>query len=521
MKVAVAGGTGFLGRHVVEALLLRGHEVVVLARGRRAAPTGVTLVSCDLAREDVPASAVCGCEAVVNLAGIKREDGAQTFEAVHVAATQRLLVASRDAGIRRLVHVSVVGSRPEARQPYHDTKWRAEQAVRASGLDFTVLKPGVIYGPGDDMVSHLVRMIRFAPLFPVVGHGDSLLQPVDVRDVAEAVASALDRPRSIGGTYDVVGPDRLTLSAVVRTVAEGAGLGVHIVPTPVPLQRVAVRLMDALLSAPLSTPAQLQMLVDGMYGDTRPARRDLGFAPRPFRAESVRALEGSIGPLFGFSLRLVGGRAAAEWLARRRRSLVPALVLAGLAPIVLALVGLVVPNVWYRMAASGALLSAAAIPGVEVGWRALAGPGPRHGLQGLGAAAVLYALGAGAARLLAAVPSLDAQTALLYGWKRAVPGSLTVPLVLAIVLAEEIVWRGAVTLPIAARLGPWRGALAAAAAFALAHLPMGVPLLPIVALGAGLFWSALVLGTRSAVPALVSHAVWDLAVLFWAPYVRA
>ena len=167
MKVAVAGGTGFVGRHVVEALRARGHSVIVLARGRRGVPRGAELVPCDLAREPVPAGALRGCDAVVNLAGIKREDGTQTFEAVHVEATRRLLAACDTDGVRRFVHVSVVCSRPDARLAYHDTKWRAEEAVRASGLDFTILKPAVIYGPGDDMVTHLVRMIRFAALFPV------------------------------------------------------------------------------------------------------------------------------------------------------------------------------------------------------------------------------------------------------------------------------------------------------------------------------------------------------------------
>ena len=271
MRVAIAGGSGFVGRHVVEALRARGHVVIVLARGRRGLPLGAELVPCDLAHEALPVGALDGCDALVNLAGIKREEGTQTFEAVHVEATRRLLAACAEAGVRRFVHLSVVCSRSDPRLPYHDTKWRAEEAVRTSGLDFTVLKPAVIYGPGDDMVTHLVRMIRFAPLFPVVGRGDSILQPVDVRDVAEAVAAALDRPRSIGGTYDVVGPDRLPLAEVVRIVADGIGLNVHIVPTPLPLQRVAVRVMDAVTTQPLSTPAQLQMLVDGLYGDTKPA----------------------------------------------------------------------------------------------------------------------------------------------------------------------------------------------------------------------------------------------------------
>ena len=125
-----------------------------------------------------------GSDALINLVGIKREEGTQTFARVHVDATRRLLATAKALGLRRFVHVSVVCSRPDARSGYHDTKWRAEQLVRASGLEFTILKPAVVYGPGDDMVTHLVKMIRFAPVFPVVGRGDAILQPVHVQDVA-------------------------------------------------------------------------------------------------------------------------------------------------------------------------------------------------------------------------------------------------------------------------------------------------------------------------------------------------
>jgi membrane protease YdiL (CAAX protease family) len=102
-----------------------------------------------------------------------------------------------------------------------------------------------------------------------------------------------------------------------------------------------------------------------------------------------------------------------------------------------------------------------------------------------------------------------------------VPAAAIAPLVVLIVLAEEIVWRNAITLPLAARLGPWRGTLAGAAVFAAAHLAMGVPLLVVAALGAGIVWGALVVKTGSAIPSLVSHLAWDMAVLVWLPYVRA
>jgi membrane protease YdiL (CAAX protease family) len=228
-----------------------------------------------------------------------------------------------------------------------------------------------------------------------------------------------------------------------------------------------------------------------------------------------------IGSLFGVSLRLLDRRGHAEWLARYRPAFVPALGLAVVALLVQTVLALTMANVWYRMAAGGFALSAVAFAGVRLDWRALFRPTWRHVAQGAAAAAVLYVVGGLVARLLTASPALAAQIVELYGWKRMVPGALAVPLLLGIVLGEEIVWRNAVTLPLAARLGPWRGAAAAAALYALAHLPMGVPFLLLVAMGAGTFWSALVLKTRSAVPALVSHVLFDLAVLFWLPYVRA
>jgi uncharacterized protein YbjT (DUF2867 family) len=308
MRVIIAGGTGFLGRHVTEALRAAGHSVLLLARGTRpaVAADGVEVVQADVAAGALPLESLRGCDALVNLIGIKREQGTQTFEGSHVEATRHLIEAARALGIGRFIHISVVCSRPDPRSPYHDTKWRAEELVRSSGLAFTILKPGVIYGPGDDMITHLVKMIRFAPVFPVVGRGDSILQPVHAADVAAAVVGALASDRSVGKGYDVVGPQRLTLRAVVETVARGVGLRLWIVGTPVWSQRAAVGLMNALVRNPLSTPAQLQMLIDGLSGDPAPAREDLGVEPRPFTVDEVRELARPIPSLFGVSLRPAG-----------------------------------------------------------------------------------------------------------------------------------------------------------------------------------------------------------------------
>jgi nucleoside-diphosphate-sugar epimerase len=309
MKVLVAGGSGFLGQHVVSELISRGHRVVVLSRGTRKPidAEGVECIACDVAAGDLPLDRMRECDALVNLIGIKREVAAQTFARVHVEATKHLIEAAREARLKRFVHVSVIAARPDPCNGYHDTKWQAEKLVRESGLDFTIMKPGVIYGPGDDMITHLVKMIRFCPLFPVVGSGDSILQPVSGRDVARVVAASLERDVSIGKTYEIVGPERMMLRDVVRTVASGTSLNVWIIPTPIWFQRVSVRLMNALVRNPLSTPAQLQMLIDGLSGNPEPVATELGVQTDPFQARTVAELQGSIPPLFGFTLRFIRG----------------------------------------------------------------------------------------------------------------------------------------------------------------------------------------------------------------------
>ena len=209
------------------------------------------------------------------------------------------------------------------------------------------------------------------------------------------------------------------------------------------------------------------------------------------------------------------------WLAPRREAFPPAVALSAAGIALQVLLAAVIGNVWYRLAFVTGVLALGALRWAPVGWREIYRPRAAHVAVGVASAALLYGAGALVARLAASVPALSADLVALYAWKTAVPAGLAAPLLLLIIAAEEIAWRNAVTLPFAARLGPWTGTVAAAAVFALAHLPLGIPLLVAAAFGAGLAWSGLVVFTRSAVPALVSHVLWDLAVLFWLPYVRS
>src|SRR4029077_14701080 len=281
---------------------------------------------------------------------------------------------------------------------------------------------------------------------------------------------------------DVVGSRRLTLKEVVRTVAQGLRLRVWVQPVPVAVHRVAVRAMDALFSRPLSTPAQLQMLVEGLVGDPGPARDDLGLAPRPFDAAGVEALSAPIPPLFGFSLRLVDGSDAREWLARRRVPAWRAVALAVGATLLVAALSPLVANLWFRLAAAYAILIPVAVGSARIGWKELGRPAARHLVQGVAAAVLLY-LTTGV--VLALAPALAGAVSSVVAWKEAVPPALAPPLLVFIILGEEVVWRGAVTLPLAARLGPWTGAMLGALAFAAVHVPLGVPAVVVAAVAMG------------------------------------
>jgi NADH dehydrogenase len=455
--------------------------------------------------------ALRGAEAVINLAGIKRESGDQTFEAVHVDLVRRLVDAMKAADVRRLVHISVVVARPAPGLPYHDTKWKGEAIVRDSGLDWTILRPGVIYGDGDDMLSHLSLMIRTAGVFPIVGDGTAPMRPVDARDVARAVTAALREPSS-GKTYDVVGPERLTLREVVSRVADSMKLRLSIWKTPIWLMRLPVRIMEATMRQPLSTRAQLAMLAEGLDGDPAAARDDLGLVTRPFTVERIAPLVTKLRAP-AFSLRLFS--------APNPRRDTP-----GAAFAVLLL---------FTIAALGFVLSAMTDPWMGLSWGmgiALAGtlllPAVRSRFKpsrvritlGLVAGLVLFGITQAAAASLPLVwPGWEDAARKLYAWSEGHSPLFLGSTLVMVVIAEELLWRGVVTRFLMERAGRAAGILLGAAVYALAHWAAWNPLLLLAAMAFGIFWGWLYAATDDLVAPAVSHLLFDVLLLFAFPVI--
>ncbi|HTL15933.1 MAG TPA: NAD(P)H-binding protein, partial [Patescibacteria group bacterium] len=268
--IAITGGTGFVGRSIARSLAARGRQLVLLARGMdRSDPAIRSLaqgrfIPCGVDQPADLAEAFKGCDAVIHCAGINREIGEQTFRRVHVEGTANVIRASHEAGVRKIVLLSFLRARPHCDSPYHESKWEAEELVRKSGLDYTILKCGVIYGRGDHMLNHLSRAFFTFPVFALVGFSDKPICPNAVEDVAQVVQSALNEPALRCRTVSVIGPDELTLREAVRRVARVVGRKPLMFPMPIFFHYVLARLLECIMAVPMVSVAQVRMLVEGL-----------------------------------------------------------------------------------------------------------------------------------------------------------------------------------------------------------------------------------------------------------------
>jgi NADH dehydrogenase len=287
-EVLVTGGTGFVGTHVCRALIARGFLPRLLVRpgseGRIPADVrekGRITLGDATDRESVE-NAVQGTSAVVHLVGIIREFPARgiTFERLHVAATRNVVDAAARWNIPRLVHMSALGARAGGPTGYFDSKGRAEEYVRQSGLSWTVFRPSVIFGPGDQFLNELGRVLSGAPFIPVPGDGRYRLQPVFVGDVAKGFTDALLRPETEGRTFEVGGPEQLTYGELLDRLAACTGCRARKIHVPLSILRPAVRRLERFEKFPLTTD-QLEMLLAGNVCDNGPFYSAFRFAPLP------------------------------------------------------------------------------------------------------------------------------------------------------------------------------------------------------------------------------------------------
>jgi len=293
MRVLVTGGTGFIGGAIVRALRALGsdHDVRCLSRragSPSAAAGGVPAIAGDVRDPSSLRRAVDGMDAVVHCVQfpnhpVENPRRGYTYAAIDGQGTVNLAAACRDAGVRRLLYLSGAGVRPGRTEPWFRAKEIAERAVRDSGCEWVIFRPSWVYGARDRSLNRFVQMVRWLPVVPVIGSGQTRVQPVLVDDVARVVALAVGQPRAAGQVFELGGPERLSMDEILRTVQRVLGRHQPLVHVPVALVKLQAALLARLPNPPLS-PAAIDFILMDETVDPRPAEALFGVTFRGLEA---------------------------------------------------------------------------------------------------------------------------------------------------------------------------------------------------------------------------------------------
>ena len=275
MDVLVVGGTGFVGTHLCRELVERGHEVTAMSRTPESAPAGVETVTGDVTAYDSVEGAFEGRDAAVNLVALsplfKPDGGDEMHDRVHRQGTEHCVRAAEDHGVERFVQLSALGADPDGATAYIRAKGQAEEIVRGSGLDWTIFRPSVVFGEGGEFVSFTKRLKGLfapgVPVYPLPGGGKTRFQPVWVGDLVPMIADALEDDEHVGQTYEIGGPDTLTLREVVELVYEAEGESVSVVGLPMALAGVGLSVMDAVPGMPMGKDQYRSLNFDNTTAD--------------------------------------------------------------------------------------------------------------------------------------------------------------------------------------------------------------------------------------------------------------
>jgi uncharacterized protein YbjT (DUF2867 family) len=278
--ILVAGGTGFVGASIVRELRRRGHTVAVLTRDADAAHKRFPNLEIEYRQGDVRdgstlSKAMAGAETAIGCvqfpnSPIENPSKGHTFDEIDAIGSENLVSAARAAGARHYVYLSGAGAAPDAQYHWFRAKWRAETAVREGGMAFTIFRPSWIYGPEDRALNRFLGMSRFLPFVPLIGNPSTQrLQPVFIDDVGRAVAEALVHPTADNQTFELGGPDVLTMKEIVRTALEVAGRRRLPLSAPKAVMKMAASVLQFVPGRPLTPDAVEFITMDALADPTR------------------------------------------------------------------------------------------------------------------------------------------------------------------------------------------------------------------------------------------------------------
>jgi uncharacterized protein YbjT (DUF2867 family) len=277
-KVTVFGGTGFLGRRVVKHLLEGEFSIRVASRHPERTGALFESINADINDDRSVIAAVAGVEGVVNAVSLYVESGQQTFHSVHVTRAARVARLAREASVKRLIHVSGIGSDAGSASPYIRSRAEGEKVVRDAFPAATLIRPSVMFGRGDAFVGPVAKMLRHLPVFPLFGRGQTKLQPAHVEDVAEAIARAIQTTQS-RMSYELGGPRIYTYRSLLEVIARHLRRKPLLVPTPFGLWHALASVAEMLPQPPITRNQVELMQIDSVASPGAPGFADFGISP--------------------------------------------------------------------------------------------------------------------------------------------------------------------------------------------------------------------------------------------------
>ena len=298
MTILVTGAAGYLGNQTVKKLVTLGHPVRAMVRHRQKAEIrlgdvadSIEIVSGDVTDRDSLSAVMQDLSAVIHYVAIAMEKGGQTYEQVNYQGTVNVLNAAEAAGVRRFINMSQNGARSDLPYRFLASKGRAQEYVAASSMQWTALRPSAIFGPQDEFFNTFARLLKVTPLvFPLIGGGQALFQPVSVHDVVEAVIRSLDDSSTIGRELVLGGPEVLSLGEIERRIMAAMNTRRLLIPAPLSLLRPAVLVMQAVLPGSPVSASLLELLsVPNTVADNALVNH-FGIQPIPFSGEHIQYL---------------------------------------------------------------------------------------------------------------------------------------------------------------------------------------------------------------------------------------
>lgn len=292
--ILVTGGSGYVGSHIVRQVAESGESVRVMIHNQvRAQREGrleglqVDWVEADVTQPESLQPALQGASAVIHTVAIAVEKGRKSYEQVNFGGTVNMVDAAAEAGVDRFIFLSQMGADPDLPYRFLASKGKAQSYVEGSELDWTTFQPSVIWGAEDEFANTFARLVPLSPIiFPIIGDETAKFQPVWVEDVVTSIVKALEDPSTVGKTYELGGPEVLTLAEIERRTLKAVGARRLMIRFPMPLLRLIVSLMERALPSPPVTRSLLELLAVSNVADDNAVRRFVS-EPRPFTPENT------------------------------------------------------------------------------------------------------------------------------------------------------------------------------------------------------------------------------------------